>query len=75
MKLFGTDDFYSLAVNFPNSKGRNKFLFLNNHAYDQNFYGWQGWWMGRGGNNERCLKWGGRAIKEYFQKHLKIGGG
>ena len=35
--------------------------------------GEQAWWMGRGGNSERCLQWGVGVIKESFQKHLKIG--
>ena len=34
--------------------------------------------MGRGVNNETCLKWGGSGggwvIKESFQKHLKMEG-
>ena len=29
----------------------------------------------KGGNSERCLKWGGGGIKESFQKHLEIGSG
>ena len=46
-------------------------------VYDQIFMEGKGWWMGRGGSSERCLKWGGGGwgvIKRSFQKHLKTGG-
>ena len=35
------------------------------------FWGGAGLVEGEGGNSERCLKRGGRVIKESFQKHLK----